>query len=154
LLLAIALVIGYWLLRVLIVAIATTACTAPPRPNMNDLAERYVRLVLNVDQHDPDYVDAYYGDARFKPTGGPTPLEALIREAVAIRADLGGIVLPANADALTRLRREYLDRQLSSVEARLAMLGGKRFTFDEESRRFYDAEAPRPRLPSGLSSRQ
>jgi hypothetical protein len=59
LLLVIALVIGHWLLRLSIVAIATTACTAPPRPNMNDLAERYVRLVLNVGQHDPRTAGAF-----------------------------------------------------------------------------------------------
>src|SRR5262245_39088748 len=28
---------------------------------MNPLAERYVRLVLALGQHDADYVDAYYG---------------------------------------------------------------------------------------------
>ncbi len=110
---------------------------------MNDVAERYVRIVLKVGQHDPDYVDAYYGDERFKPTGDPTPLETLTTEAAALRADLAAVALPPNADELTRLRHEYLDRQLSAVAARLAMLGGQRFTFDEESRRLYDAEAPR-----------
>ena len=30
---------------------------------MNDVAERYVHLVLALGQHDPDYVDAYYGPA-------------------------------------------------------------------------------------------
>ena len=29
--------------------------------SMNELGERYVRLVLAMGQHDPDYVDAYYG---------------------------------------------------------------------------------------------
>ena len=110
---------------------------------MNDVAERYVRIVLKVGQHDPDYVDAYYGDERFKPTGGPTPLETLTTEAAALRADLAAVALPPDADELTRLRHEYLDRQLSAVAARLAMLGGQRFTFDEESKRLYDAEAPR-----------
>jgi len=110
---------------------------------MNDIAERYVGLVLKVGQHDPDYVDAYYGDERFKPTGAPTPLDTLTTEAAAVRADLSAVALPSDADELTRLRPEYLDRQLSAVEARLAMLGGQRFAFDEESRRLYDAEAPR-----------
>ena len=30
---------------------------------MNALAERYVKLVLALGQHDVDYVDAYYGPA-------------------------------------------------------------------------------------------
>ena len=140
---AIALVIGPWLLGfVVLVAAATIGCASAPRTDTNSIAERYVRLVLQVGQHDPDYVDAYYGDPKFKPEGSPTPIETLDREATAIRADLGSIVLSADAEELTRLRHEYLEHQLSSLQARLAMLGGKRFTFDEESRRLYDAEAP------------
>ena len=34
---------------------------------MTPLAERYIKLVLALGQHDPDYVDAYYG-----PDGGGT----------------------------------------------------------------------------------
>jgi hypothetical protein len=33
---------------------------------MNDLAERYVKLVLAVGVHDPDYVDAYYGPPEWR----------------------------------------------------------------------------------------
>ena len=36
---------------------------------MNTIAERYVKLVLAVGQHDADYVDAYYG----QPSGRPRP---------------------------------------------------------------------------------
>ena len=126
-------------------ALVLGACAAGPAPraDMNDIAERYVRLVLKIGQHDADYVDAYYGDERFKPTGAPAPIETLTAEAASIRADLASAELPPGADELTRLRREYLDKQLSAAEARLAMLGGRRFTFDDESARLYDAEAPR-----------
>jgi len=33
---------------------------------MNDIAERYVKLVLALGQHDRDYVDAYYGPPEWK----------------------------------------------------------------------------------------
>ena len=33
---------------------------------MSTIAERYVRLVLAVGQHDADYVDAYYGPPEWK----------------------------------------------------------------------------------------
>jgi hypothetical protein len=33
---------------------------------MNAVAERYVHLVLALGQHDPDYVDAFYGPAEWK----------------------------------------------------------------------------------------
>ena len=38
-----------------------------PAPSaMNAIAERYVKLVLAVGQHDADYVDAFYGPAEWK----------------------------------------------------------------------------------------
>jgi hypothetical protein len=115
---------------------------APVSPDMNPIAERYVKLVLKVGQHDPDYVDAYYGDPAWKPGGAPEPLSALIAEAGAIRAALPPLRPPADAEELVRLRFAYLDRQVAAVESRLAMLAGERFSFDEESRRLYDAVAP------------
>ena len=36
---------------------------------MNEIAERYVKLVLATGQHDPAYVDSYYGP----PGGRPRP---------------------------------------------------------------------------------
>ena len=33
---------------------------------MNDAAERYVKLVLALGEHDPDYVDAYYGPPEWR----------------------------------------------------------------------------------------
>src|ERR671924_300548 len=39
---------------------------APEKNAMNALAEQYVHLVLALGQHDPDYVDAFYGPAEWK----------------------------------------------------------------------------------------
>ena len=33
---------------------------------MNGIAERYAHLVLALGQHDPDYVDAFYGPPEWK----------------------------------------------------------------------------------------
>ena len=44
---------------------APTAQTRPPSP-MNTIAERYVKLVLALGQHDADYVDAFYGPPEWK----------------------------------------------------------------------------------------
>ena len=48
------------LVGALIVLTPATARTQPDT-DMNDLAERYVKLVLAMGRHDGDYVDAYYG---------------------------------------------------------------------------------------------
>jgi len=109
---------------------------------LSDPAERYVRLALAIGQHDPDYVDAYFGHPALKPAGGAPPLRDLLREAREVRARLAeaGRTLPAN-DELSRVRASSLDRQLAAAEARIEMLGGTRLSFDEESRRLYDAVA-------------
>ena len=52
------------------------SCAAPEtRLDMNQIADRYVRLVLKVGQHDENFVDAYYGDPARKPAGAPAPLD-------------------------------------------------------------------------------
>jgi hypothetical protein len=115
--------------------------SAPP-PDMNAIAERYVKLVLEVGQHDPDLVDAYYGDERWRPTGPAVPLDALFTEAQTLWAALQKVPMPAGADDLTRLRRAYLARQISAIESRVAMLSGETYTFDNEAKLLYDARPP------------
>ena len=116
---------------------------------MQKIAERYVRLVLAVGQHDPDYVDAYYGPAEWRPDGLPRPLGELRAEAAAILDTLASTPLDdAATDGeggepdMQRLRRAYLVRQTQAVDTRLRMLEGERFRFDEESQGLYDAVAP------------
>jgi hypothetical protein len=49
---------------IVIAALALASCAgpAPVLITMNQIAERYVKLVLSVGQHDENLVDAYYGD--------------------------------------------------------------------------------------------
>src|SRR5437660_8908491 len=109
---------------------------------MNDIAPAYVKLVLAVGQHDKDYVDAFYGPAEWKreAEASKRPLPEIASEASALIARLEAI--PEPADEMLRLRRAYLTRQLRALSTRVAMLGGKRLSFDEESRQLYDAVAP------------
>jgi hypothetical protein len=150
-------------MRTLLVAAAVTALGAAAfvvnwsaegeGPDMNALAERYVRLVLAVGQHDADYVDAYYGppDWRAEAENGKVPLADVDAAAAALARDLAEAAPPARQDAgegndredqLIRLRHQYLSRQLEAVRGRVQMLSGKRLAFDEESKALYDAVAP------------
>src|SRR5690349_5713329 len=45
---------------------ATSSVAAPAKDGINTVAERYAHLVLALGQHDPDYVDAFYGPAEWK----------------------------------------------------------------------------------------
>jgi hypothetical protein len=132
--------------------VGTLACGggggAVPSPDqaegsaMNALAERYVRLVLAMGQHDADYVDAYYGPSEWRPTGEKRPLADLDREAAALEGDLSRLVPGPGQEEMVQLRHRYLVRQLASVRTRIAMLSGTRLTFDQESEALYDAVAP------------
>jgi hypothetical protein len=110
------------------------------------VAEQYVKLVLAVGQHDADYVDAFYGPAEWRKDADAAkkPLAAIDAEAASAEAALAKITFkPSGPDAeMWTLRRQYLTRQLAAMRSRIAMLQGKKMTFDEESLALYDAVAP------------
>jgi hypothetical protein len=123
------------------VALSAGAAFGKAEP-MDAIAERYVKLVLAVGVHDPDYVDAYYG---------PRAWQDEIRERKPglkeIRTEAAGVAKaletqPGGTGERERLRHRYLSVQTNSLAARVDMLLGKRFSFDEESRALYDAVAP------------
>lgn len=110
---------------------------------MNQIAESYVKLALALGVHDPDYVDAYYGPPAWRAAADSAtlPLAAIPVQAAALRAALAAIPVAA-LDTMSRLRHEYLGKQLQAMAARVDVLRGKRLAFDDESRVLYDAVAP------------
>jgi hypothetical protein len=113
---------------------------------MDIIAERYVHLVLALGQHDPDYVDAFYGPAEWKTQAEEQKksLDTIGAEAAKLSVTLTETpIAPGTADSgLRRLRREYLHKQLSALAARVRMLKGEKLKFDDESHALYDAVAP------------
>ncbi len=109
---------------------------------MNDAAAAYVKLVLSMGEHDPDYVDAYYGPPEWREEIRATPpsLSAIHDDALRLRDRLDAIARPS--DPIESLRLDYLRRQTAALIARCEMLQGRRFRFDEESKALYDAVAP------------
>jgi hypothetical protein len=122
--------------------VAAGACAGPETNQMQALAEQYVKLVLAVGQHDPDYVDAFYGPPEWRTAAVKRPLAEIDAEAASVADGLAAAVPPAAGDPLLLLRHQYLTRQLDALRARVAMLGGRTLTFDEESKALYDAVAP------------
>jgi len=113
--------------------------------NVNAVAERYAHLVLALGQHDPDYVDAFYGPAEWKTQAEKEKksLEAIGAEAAQLIATLAKMPDAATSDdEMLKLRREYLLKQISALAARVRMLKGEKLKFDDESRALYDAVAP------------
>ena len=112
---------------------------------MNAVAERYAHLVLALGQHDPDYVDAFYGPAEWKAQAEKEKksLDAIGTEAAELSATLAKTPdASTSGDEMLKLRREYLQKQVVALAARVRMLKGEKLKFDDESRALYDAVAP------------
>ncbi len=121
----------------------TAQASAPTRSAaMDSIAESYVKLVLAVGRHDADMVDAYYGPPEWKAASDSVtvPLEQLRARADTIASRLAAVSLLA--DSPEAARHAYLSGQMRAITTRLEMLGGRKFSFDEESRLIYDAVAP------------
>src|SRR6476619_7405601 len=113
--------------------------------DLNAIAERYAHLVLALGQHDSDYVDAFYGPAEWKTQAEKEKksLDAIGAEATELSVTLAKIPDAATAgDEILKLRREYLQKQIAALAARVRMLKGGKLKFDDESRALYDAVAP------------
>src|SRR6266545_7087746 len=109
---------------------------------MDPSAERYVKLVLSLGEHDPDYVDAYYGPRQWRDEVRATKpsLEHVHAAAIALHEQL--VATPRPTDRMLELRILYLLRQTEALIARGEILNGRRMSFDEESKALYDAVAP------------
>jgi hypothetical protein len=109
---------------------------------MDPSAERYVKLVLSLGEHDPDYVDAFYGPRQWREEVRATKpsLEHVHAAALALHEQL--VATPRPTDRMLELRILYLLRQTEALIARAEILNGRRMSFDEESKALYDAVAP------------
>ena len=140
-----------------VTAAAAAACGRPPAaPSMSldTLARDYVELALAIGEHDPSYVDAYYGPEpwRAKVKAEKLDLPSLAARAGTLIESLAKLprtsaapaaaAAAADAGAMTGLRHDYLLQQGRSAAARIAMLRGTKMRFDEESKALYDAVAP------------
>src|SRR5437763_14125209 len=145
-----ALVESYWFMCCLLFFVLSglTASTAFARGSadpMNAVAEKYAHLVLALGQHDPDYVDAFYGPAEWKAQAEKEKksLDAIGAEAAELSATLAKIPdVATSGDQMLKLRHEYLQKQNSALAARVRILKGEKLKFDDESRALYDAMAP------------
>ena len=129
-------------------ALSCAAWTAAPRPAALDrVAAGYVRLALEVGAYSPGYIDAYYGPKEW----------VVVLDDAALRRGVPAADLGKKTDGLLRelgntsrrdfspldlLRARFLEKQLMAVRAQADVLAGKKLSFDEESRLFYDAVEP------------
>jgi hypothetical protein len=125
----------------IIAAVAMLFASSAFAASVQDVADRYMRLVLAIGVHDSSYVDAYYGppELQQQATDAKKTLAAIRDEVDAALKDLA-TQKAANADEALRI--EFLNKQLNSMLTRIDMLNGKKFSFDDETARLYDAVSP------------
>src|SRR6056297_1020339 len=132
----------------LLLAVFIFSCTKEnPEDILNQIAEDYVKLVLETGQYDPNFVDAYYGPDGWK----PAPLDAALKEnpPYDILLERSSLLINRvkglknnNFDKELRLRQLFLQKQLEAVRGRIEMLKGESFTFDQETEVLYDVVTP------------
>ena len=112
----------------------------------NQVAEDYVKLVLEAGLYDPYFVDAYYGPEEWKPQeladeNAVIPSQELLNKIQELNEKLN-LIDNESLEKNQKLRHTYLIKQLKAVKGRVEMLGGKTFTFDEETQALYDVLTP------------
>lgn len=122
----------------LIAACGGEPSTKPPSAGIDRAAEDFVKLALSIAEHDPSFVDAYHGPQEWADAAKvqPRSLPELAAEAARIKSVLAAVT---GADPG---RLSMLEKQLVAAETRIAMKRGETFSFNEETKRLYDAVAP------------
>ncbi len=114
---------------------------------MNDVAEQYVKLVLEIGLYKPDYVDAYYGPEEWKPVNTTdNEVDSTIIASLTGKVDDLLNKLEAlseyEATGLETQRYRFLYKQLLSTKGMISIIAGGEFSFDMEAKILYDAEPP------------
>ena len=120
-------------------------CSTKLKPDSIEvIAEKYVRLVLQVGQYDSAVVDAYFGPEEWKPNEQKAaifPEETLVNSANDLLSKCKTL-LESKSPNLNIRRVEMLQKQLIALRTKVQMIGGKTYSFDEEAALLYDAEPP------------
>jgi hypothetical protein len=128
----------------LAMALAVAACTPRAEPDLNPLAETYVRLALEIGTHEEGYIDAYYGPPEWKTEAETNPRSTADLKTVA--DELGAQIAEALAqsrDEAVQRRARTLAAYVTSARFRLDMIDGERVPFADEAERLF---ALRPTL--------
>jgi hypothetical protein len=114
---------------------ATQTTTQNTTPSLQSIADDYLRLTLEAGTYEAEYVDAYYGpDALISAAKAtPRPREKLIENARTLVAAIDTLLPRLTAEQDIR-RANALRGMLVAADTRLQMIGGEKFSFDDEAK--------------------
>jgi hypothetical protein len=128
-------------------AACRTPATASDGLSLDVIAERYVRLTLQLSQHQPSLVEQWLGPPAWRP-GPRRPVPDLRAEI----ATLQQAVHAAASDPESHLRLRYLQRQVASLYLAARRLSGESMTFADEARAAFGERAAAWLTPPSESS--
>jgi hypothetical protein len=133
-------------LFLLIPLIFTISCSEKNKTRdseLNNLAEQYVQLGLNIGQYDPDFVDAYYGPDSLKPKTDARavfPKDSLLNAVAGLKTKLTEISSALSDSG--KIRAGWMSQQLTAFDRRIRIFSGEFKSFDEESKDLFGIAAP------------
>lgn len=99
---------------------------------MSDISRAYVRLAHQIEQHQPGYIDSYYGPDGWVTGMTKAPLKALARQA----DELASEVQKMKDEG----RRLFLAAQVRAMQTSIALLQGQQIPYIDEVHLLYDVK--------------
>ena len=127
----------------------TAACSDRSAATLDVIAEQYVRLALELAQHDPSLVESWRGPEPWRATVR-RPVAAIADQIAAADAALQRAAYDAGS-AFDNARSRYLQAQLRALRFAASRLGGRSTTIDEQMREEFARTLP-PLDPATVTS--
>jgi hypothetical protein len=121
-----------------------TQPSKPASPTINQLAEKYVRLAMDIGRYDSSFVDAYYGPDSLKTTDtreDSFPKDSFLRQVKQLQDAFSQLILASKDDTIA-LRANWMKAQLTAFGRRIKIFSGEYAQFDVESMELFGVTAP------------
>jgi hypothetical protein len=117
---------------------AISASAAERRTTLDDAAQDYVHLMLEIGAHEKGFVDAYFGppEWRIDAEAHPRNISELKAEADRIQSSLSATDTSAQ-QPMEHRRNVWLKASVASARSRLDIIEGARFRFRDEATRLF-----------------
>lgn len=110
------------------------AAPAQAKSPLDPLAERYVKLSLEIGEKEDGYIDAYYGPPEWQAAAKVAPRDLpTLRAEVASLSSAVAHIKPGWLVGDEQRRRLFLLAQLKAADTRLRMMSGEKLSFEDEA---------------------
>lgn len=110
----------------------------------NKVAEDYVRLGLTIGEYDGDFVDAYYGPDKLKPTvvkSASFPKDSLLNAVNNLQVRLQPYTTQTTEPSQAT-RAKWLKAQLTAFTCRIKMFSGETVSFNQQCKELFGVDVP------------